>query len=214
MTNRAEKLKLIFIFGIEPYAQILTLAVCTASRFIFKSPYTDGPGAGNYPCALGTPGFGDRTALKRLLAGCLVQGCASQHPWPAALWRVWTVGLDRHLFLGLKQRSRSSCGTAGVRDGSGEGDGDAELAQRGLSHPNISVPDMKDILMHSQSFAGQSRLRMSSQHRLWQPGWPEMFVPCSPSRCECVCPSAVSLVMPWKHLQPVSLYKVFVVKNT
>ena len=83
-----------------------------------------------------------------------------------------------------------------------------------LSHPNISVPDMKDVLMHSQSFAGQSHLRLSSQHRLWQPGWPERFVPCSPSRCERACPGATSLVVPWKLLQPVPLYKVFAVKNT
>lgn len=41
-----------FIFGIEPYAQILTLAVRVAAWFIFKSIYSDGPGAGNYPCTL------------------------------------------------------------------------------------------------------------------------------------------------------------------
>lgn len=78
-----------------------------------------------------------------------------------------------------------------------------------LSHPNISIPDMKDVLRHSQSFAGQNHLRMRCQHRLWQPGWPERFMSCSPRRCERACPGAMSLVMPWKHLQSGSLHKVF-----
>lgn len=74
MTNGAEKLKLIFIFDIEPYAQILTLAACAEFKFILKSIYTNGPGAGNYPCAPSTPGFGGLTVLKRLLPGCIAQG--------------------------------------------------------------------------------------------------------------------------------------------
>lgn len=61
----------IFIFGIEPYAQILTLAAYVASQFVFQFIYTDGLGTGNYLCALGMPGFRGLTVLKRLLTGCL-----------------------------------------------------------------------------------------------------------------------------------------------
>lgn len=145
MSNGAEKLKLIFISGIERYAQILTLAACVASRFVFKSVYTNGPGTGNYPCALGTPGFGGLTALKRVLTGCLARGFAFKHPWPAALWRVRTIGLDCHLFSGLKQGSRSSCDAAGVRDVSGKGDedGDAEPVQRGNDAPSVSSQHLR-----------------------------------------------------------------------
>lgn len=71
MTKGAEELKLIFIFGIEPYAQILTLAAYVASQFVFQFIYTDGLGTGNYLCALGMPGFRGLTELKRLLTGCL-----------------------------------------------------------------------------------------------------------------------------------------------
>lgn len=89
-----------------------------------------------------------------------------------------------------------------------------EVTMLHLSHPNISVPGAKDVLTHSQSFAGQRHLHVSFQHRLWQTGSPERFVPFSPSCCERACPSATSLVMSWKHLQTVSLYRFFVVKNT
>lgn len=79
-----------------------------------------------------------------------------------------------------------------------------------LSHPSISVPDTKALLMHGYRFPGQSHWHVSSQLRLWQPGWPEGFVSCSPSRFQWACPGA----LPWKHLQTVALSKVFVVKNT
>lgn len=185
----AKELKLIFIFGIEPYAQILTLAVCAESKFIFKSICTDSPGAGNYPCAPSTPGFGSLIVLKRLLPGCIDQGL----PLSSCFWG-WSkeagadvVLLGCRTIWARKKRMGMLSWCRGV-------------TTFHLSHPNISIPDMKDVLRHSQSFAGQNHLSMSCQHRLWQPSWPERFMSCSLRCCERTCPGAMCLVMPWKHL--------------
>lgn len=106
VTKGAEKLKLIFIFGIEPYAQIVIFG-WVQHLHLFSNPfYTDGPGAGNYPFALGTLGSEGLTVLKKLLTGCLSREHISEHPWAAALGRgmdCHTVGWDCCLFSGLKQ---------------------------------------------------------------------------------------------------------------